>query len=266
MNLTDFLEKWGHALFEAPLAIPSRQGEPPELAEIRLALLDQVRTGSYRAGGRKVFPYDLVRLFLRGIERSRAAAFNGKFFQQYLEQELRTALEKAECRFPEALRVEVETSPELPGPGEEWLRVETLARSVTAAPGAGVAKLTVVEGEATVPALPLDKPNVYIGRTAEVHRSEGMRRRNDLVFAADTEINRTVSREHAHIAHLEAAGEYRLHNDRWYPLGGPGGGDCATWIVRRGISEAEHRGTRGTKLEHGDEIRFGRAVVRFEVG
>lgn len=264
MNLTDFLEKWGRTLFEAPLALPSRQGEPPELAEIRLALLDQVRTHSYRAGGRKVFPYDLVRLSLRGIERSRGAAFHGKFFRQYLEQELRTSLVKSDCRFPEALHVDVETSPALPGPGEEWLHVETLARHV--ADGAlPAARLVVIEGEATVPTLALGRENVYIGRTAEVYRAEGMRRRNDLVFAADTEVNRTVSREHAHIAFDESSIEYRLHNDRWYALGGPGGGPCATWIVRKGVSEPVHRGARGAKLEHGDELRFGRAAVRFEL-
>jgi hypothetical protein len=265
MNLTDFLEKWGRTLFEAPLAIPSRQGEPPELAEIRLALLDQVRIHSYRAGGRKVFPYDLVRVALVGVERSRSAAFHGAFFRKYLEQELRTALDKSDCRFPEALRVEVETSPALPGPGEAWMKIETMARHVAEGSCSPAARLVVMEGEATVVALELDRRVVYIGRTAEVYRAEGMRRRNDLIFAADTEINRTVSREHAHICFDESAGEYRLHNDRWYPLGGSGAGACATWIVRKGVSEPVHRGARGARLEHGDELRFGRAAVRFEL-
>src|SRR5512143_3481606 len=103
MNLTEFLEKWGHTLFEAPLTGAALAGEPPELAEIRLALFQQVRTHSYRAGGRRVFPYDRVRLFLLGIEKSRAAAFHGSFFRHYLEQELRGALGKSDCRYPESL-------------------------------------------------------------------------------------------------------------------------------------------------------------------
>jgi pSer/pThr/pTyr-binding forkhead associated (FHA) protein len=266
MNLTDYLEKWGRTLFEGPLAIASREGEPPELAEIRLALFEQARSKSYRAGGRRVFPYDRVRLFLLGIEKSRAAAFHGKFFCHYLEEELKTALGKSDCRYPETLRVEVDTSHALPGPGEPWLRVETFAVDPAAESAAPAARLVVLEGSANATSIPIDRENVYIGRAPDVYSSEGMRRRNDLVFGGDSEINRSVSREHAHITWDQATGEYRLHNDRWYALGGPGPSNPGTWIVRKGVSQPVHRGTRGTKLEHGDELRFGRAAVRFEVG
>jgi hypothetical protein len=266
MNLTEFLEKWGRTLFEAPLGAGPRAGEPPELAEIRLALFDQARSHSYRAGGRRVFPYDRVRLFLLGIERSRAAAFHGQFFRHYLEQELKNSLEKSDCRFPEGLRVEVETTPDLPGPGAPWMRIETVAAEPASAASVPAARLLVLEGDAHPPALAIDREHVYIGRAPDVYSAEGMRRRNDLVFAADTEINRTVSREHAHISWDRAIDEYRLHNDRWYPLSGAGAGSPGTWIVRKGVSQPVHRGTRGTKLEGGDELRFGRAAVRFELG
>jgi hypothetical protein len=265
MNLTEFLEKWGRTLFEAPPP-GAHGGEPPELAEIRFALLEQVRVKSYRAGGRRVFPYDLVRLFVLGIETSRAAAFQGRFFRRYLEDELKNALHKADCRYPETLRVEVETTPALPGPGEQWMRVETLASAPEGRGPAPAARLVVLGGEANVGSLPVDRENVYIGRDPDVYSAEGIRRRNDLVFAADTEINRTVSREHAHIAWDRAAGEYRLHNDRWRPLGGPGPGNPGTWIVRKGVSQPVHRDARGTRIENGDEILFGRAAVRFEIG
>ena len=49
----------------------------------------------------------------------------------------------------------------------------------------------------------------------------------------------------------------RLFNDRWYQRGA----ECGTWIVRDGLSREEHRDPRGTKLEAGDEIHFGTAVV-----
>ena len=71
MNVGQFLEKWGRTMFERPLATAPDPEEPPELAEIRLAILDQVREKSYRSGGRKVFPYDLLRVELRGVEQSR---------------------------------------------------------------------------------------------------------------------------------------------------------------------------------------------------
>ena len=74
MNLSDFLEKWGKTLLEAPLATSSatltRDGDPPELAEIRHAVLDEIRRKSYRAGARKVFPYDLIRVSMRGSSSS----------------------------------------------------------------------------------------------------------------------------------------------------------------------------------------------------
>ena len=52
MNITEFLEKWGRTLFESPLARTAPLESPPELAEIRFAVLEEVRRHSYRAGAR----------------------------------------------------------------------------------------------------------------------------------------------------------------------------------------------------------------------
>jgi len=260
MNLTDFLEKWGRTLLEAPLASRPNPDEPPELAEIRMAALDEIRAKSYRSGGRKVFPYDLLRVRLHGVEEGRAAVYAGRFFRKYLEQEVRNALAHEACRYPESLRVEVEVAIGLPQRGENWLAVEAGQQEHTNQ-GAG-AKLVVREGAANVAEIRLNKARTNIGRAADVMRSEGLHRRNDLVFASDTEVNRSVSREHAHIGFDKASGEYRLFNDRWYQLGSH---DCGTWIVRDGMSLEVHRNTRGTKLESGDEIHFGLAVVEFQL-
>jgi hypothetical protein len=260
MNLSDFLEKFGRTLFEAPLAAAPSPEEPPELAEIRLAVLDQVREKSYRSGGRKVFPYDLLRIELRGVEESRSSVFAGIFFRKYLEGEVRRALAGAGCRYPEGLRVAVEVTSGLPKPGESWLRIEP-GLAEQAGETATVARLVVREGTANVSEVQLNKARINIGRNVDVIRAEGLFRRNDLAFAEDTEVNRSVSREHAHILFDKAAREYRLFNDRWYPLGSH---DCGIWIVRDGFSQEVHRNSRGAKLEPGDEIHFGRAVVLFE--
>jgi hypothetical protein len=228
------------------------------LAEIRLAILDQVREKSYRSGGRKVFPYDLLRVELRGVEQSRAPVFTGQFFRKYLEQEVHGALRTAGCRFPENLRVDVTASVGLPTRDEPWMVVEAVSREQAASRAS--ARLAIRDGAANVAELPLEKARINIGRVLDVYRDAGLLRRNDLYFAAETEINRTVSREHAHIVHDGVSGEYRLFNDRWYPRGG----DCGTWIVRDGMSQEVHRNPRGTKLEAGDEIHFGKAVVVFE--
>ena len=77
--------------------------------------------------------------------------------------------------------------------------------------------------------------------------------------------DRTVSREHAHIAFHKRSGEYRLYNDRWYKQGHKGDGGCGLWIIRDGLSQEVHRNARGTRLQHGDEIHLGRAVVKFQL-
>jgi hypothetical protein len=264
MTINEFLEKWGRTMFETPVAVPLKAGvrdEPPELAEIRLAVLDQVRQKSYRSGGRKVFPYDLVRVDMRGLEESRRAMFAGRFFRKYLEQELHDALRDAGCRFPENLNVEVRASGGLPQRDENWLTVEVGAQGGSARQ---VARLVVKEGTANASEVRLEKARTNIGRVVDVYRAAGLFRRNDLAFAADTDINRSVSREHAHILYDPATAEYRLFNDRWYPRGESNQGECGIWIVRDGMSQEVHRNARGTKLEPGDEIHFGQAIVVFE--
>jgi hypothetical protein len=259
MNLGQFLEKFGRTMFERPLATSPDPEEPPELAEIRLAILDQVREKSYRSGGRKVFPYDLLRVELRGVEQSRQPIFAGQFFRKYLEQEVHNALRTGGCRYPENLRVDVAASVGLPQRGEEWLVVEAVSLEQAGA-AKPAARLVVQEGAANTAELVLEKARINIGRVVDVYRDAGLYRRNDLAFAGETDINRSVSREHAHIQHDGVSGEYRLFNDRWYPRGG----ECGTWIVRDGMSQEVHRNARGTKLERGDEIHFGKAVVVFE--
>lgn len=265
MNLGDYLEKWGRTIFESPLATAPNPDEPPELAEIRLAVLDQISEKSYRSGGKKIFPFDLLRVTLRGVDESRLGVFTGRFFQRYLEEEVHRALKGAGCRFPEYLTVTVEASTGFPQHGEEWLVVDATSQQPKASASRPVARLVVSDGTATAPEISLDKLRTNIGRVVDVYRSEGLHRRNDLAFVEDTEINRSVSREHAHIQFDKTSGAYRLFNDRWYPRGAPRPSECGTWVVRDGMSLEVHRDSRGFKLEPGDEIHFGRAVVRFEV-
>jgi hypothetical protein len=262
MTVGDFLEKWGRTLFEAPLATSPKPEEPPELAEIRLAVLDRIREKSYRSGGKKVFPYDLLRVEMRGVQAERRDIFAGRFFRQYLEGEVRAALHDSGCRFPDNLRVHVEPVEELPQPGEDWIAVQAASQGNDGLVARHVGKLIVREGLANAAEIRLEKARTNIGRVVDVYRAEGLYRRNDLAFEAGTEINNSVSREHAHILYDRASGEYRLFNDRWYPRGRAV--ECGTWIVRDGMSQEVHRTSRGTRLQHGDEIHFGRAVVIFE--
>jgi len=155
-------------------------------------------------------------------------------------------------------------SDELPGPEGIWLWIETeTEKKRSKLPARRAAKLTVMEGKANVRDLPLEKKRVNIGRTVTVYRNEGLSRRNDLAFSEETDINRTVSREHAHVEYDDADGYYRIYNDRWYKRNEKGEGSCGIWIVRDGLSQEVHRNERGTRLEPGDEIHLGKAVLRF---
>jgi hypothetical protein len=251
MNISEFLEKFGRTVLEAPLATGSNPEAPPELAEVRIAVLDQIREKSYRVGGKKVFPYDLLRVGMRGVEENQAGLFAGRFFRQYLEQEVRAFLRDAGCRYPETLRVDVQATVGLPRSGEPWLTVEAASQE----PARAMQACLVARGIT----FPLAKDRMNIGRVADVYRAGGLSRRNDIVIDDET-----VSREHAHILHDRVTGEYRLFNDRWYARG-PRPGECGIWIMRNGAGQEVHRDSRGAKLEPGDEIRLGDVVLFFEL-
>ena len=266
MRISEIIERFGRTVFEAPFgALAETIGDSPEVAEIRIAMLDEVKKKIQRAGGKALFPYNLVRISIRAGGND-TAVFEREFFRKFFEEEVRKGISKESCRYPEDLRVEIRISG---GDQENWLLIETLAEDipVVAEPvrSRRVARLIVVAGNANKSEVPLQKARVNIGRLVDVYKSEGLSRRNDLAFAEDNPINRTVSREHAHILHEKKTGEYRLFNDRWYKRGDKRESNCGLWIVRDGMGQEVHRDTRGTRLLPGDEIHLGKAVLKFQM-
>ncbi len=266
MRISEIIERFGRTVFEAPFgALAETIGDSPEVAEIRIAVLDEVKKKIQRAGGKALFPYNLVRISIRAGGND-TAIFERDFFRKFFEEEVRKGISKESCRYPEDLRVEIRISG---GDQENWLLIETLAEDmpVAAEPvrARRVARLVVVAGNANKSEVPLQKARVNIGRLVDVYKSEGLSRRNDLAFAEDSAINRTVSREHAHILHEKKTGEYRLFNDRWYKRGDKRESNCGLWIVRDGMGQEVHRDTRGTRLLPGDEIHLGKAVLKFQL-
>ena len=266
MKISELIERLGRTVFEAPFGANAQAiGESPEVAEIRIAVLDEVKKKIQRAGGHALFPYNVVRIQIRAAA-DEGAVFERDFFRRFFDEEVRKGLSKEACRFPEDLRVEIRATSE----EGKWLRVETIAEET--APMADeaprvrkAARLVVSSGTANKSEIPLQKARTNIGRLTDVYKSEGLSRRNDLAFAADNPINRTVSREHAHIVHDKKTGEYRLFNDRWYKRGDKAENNCGLWIVRDGMGQEVHRDTRGTRLLPGDEIHLGKAVLKFQV-
>jgi len=266
VKISELIERLGRTVFEAPFGANAQAiGESPEVAEIRIAVLDEVKKKIQRAGGQALFPYNVVRIQIRA-EAEEGAIFERDFFRRFFDEELRKGLSKEGCRFPEDLRVEIRA---VEGNGK-WLHVEMLAEEIAPLPeepprARRTARLVVSAGTANKSEIPLQKARTNIGRLGDVYKSEGLSRRNDLAFAEDNPINRTVSREHAHISHDKKTGEYRLFNDRWYTRGNKAENNCGLWIVRDGMGQEVHRDTRGTRLLPGDEIHLGKAVVKFQI-
>jgi hypothetical protein len=270
MKISEIIERLGRTVFEAPFGATAQvMGESPEVAEIRIAVLDEVKKKIQRAGGQALFPYNVVRIRIRAAANE-GAVFEGEFFRRYFDEEVRRGLSKEACRFPEDLRVEIRAAGGESNEAGRWLRVETVAAEPAPATEEAprvrrAARLVVAVGAANKPEIPLQKARVNIGRLTDVYKAEGVSRRNDLAFAEDNSINRTVSREHAHILHDKKTGEYRLFNDRWYKRGNKAENNCGLWIVRDGMGQEVHRDTRGTRLLPGDEIHLGKAVVKFQI-
>jgi hypothetical protein len=267
MPVSNMIEKLGRAIFEAPFGTHKIAKDAPELAEIRLAVLDAVKAKSHRASGRSVFPYNLVRINLVGVPDEQAAIFRGEFLSKYFAEELRNGLARSNYRFPDDLHVEITTAAKLPEPNQEWLTVDTLVTEKPAAQSVIAihppAQLTLETGSAKPAELSIAGPRINIGRTVEVYKEgAGLSRRNDLAFGEDDEISRSVSREHAHILQSQETGECRLVNDRAYK----GGANCGTYIIRDGFAIAVHRNARGTALISGDQIQLGQALLRFKLG
>jgi hypothetical protein len=263
MPVSNIIERLGRAIFETPFGGPKLSNDAPELAEIRIAVLDIVKEKAHRAGGRLVFPYNLIRVHLLGVPADQAPIFRSAFLSTYFAEELCNALTRSGYRFPADLAVDVITSEAMPGPGENWLRVETIIEEAKPEPVALLpqfARLAVTIGQAEPSQLTLERPWINIGRTRDAVQTGGPTRHNDIAFSEDDAISKSVSRQHAHIERDAKTGQYRLFNDRIYK----GAQQCGLYLVRAGVSQAIHRGGHGSVLQAGDEIHLAQAVIRFD--
>jgi hypothetical protein len=205
--------------------------------------------------GRRIFPYNHLRVRLASPDAARRALFQAAFAgpDRRLEQDVRECLEATRCDIPAGFAVELETVEDGPK-GFEILYDTSAAPARVAVP----ARLVVMRGKANQDSFTLTGGRTNIGRRKELTDSlERVIRRNDVVFeeGAD-EANATVSRGHAHVRLDRDTSEYRICDDS---------SEYGTRIFRSGRSiEVPPGGTRGERLRSGDEIYLGRACLRFE--
>lgn len=249
-----------------------------EPMEIRRAVLDEIESRIVSAGGgKRVFPFNRLRIFLLAPGAREKIELEAVVRDVWdLPAEIRERLAECGCPVPSDLRVDVEVT-EQGGPeyGERRYRIdfERVERSASAPPltpppGAGTVQmpmsstderptleLTVLKGTATRKVYSFPASRLNLGRMEEIVDDEGrVRRRNDVAFLEEGDINQTVSREQARILYDEASGELRLRAEH---------GASSTRILREGRSiDVSSRDTRGIRLQNGDEIYFGRACVK----
>jgi hypothetical protein len=118
--------------------------------------------------------------------------------------------------------------------------------------------LTIVNGTAEQASYVFSLPRVNLGRCAEVRDSLSRLVRTNHVAFVDLAgaSNDSVSRQHAHIEYVEATRHYRIRDDR---------SAQGTTIVRSGRTLSVPAGSRGVRLESGDEVMLGEVRLRVQI-
>ena len=236
--------------------------EPLEIAH---AVLDVVETQVQPAGrGRHVFPFNAVTVIVVAATREARARHTAVLEgAPTLHQRIVERLESMGCP-ADGLSVAVTFAPRAKA---NWLASdfhvvfdrtgETPTATVNTAATPPTIELSVLQGHTDQPAYAFTQARVDVGRCAEVlDAGERLLRTNHLAFADGADpIDQSVSRQHAHIA-LGADGDYRLYDDR---------SAHGTGIVRNGRTVMVPAGTRGVRLQSGDEVVLGRARLRVRI-
>jgi hypothetical protein len=225
---------------------------PEGALEIRQLILEAVEEKIAELGcepGRP-FPYNLVRLRLAPRDRRHRKLLEGAFADRAeLGREIAARIARAGCRASEKLQVELEFDPPRPETSGAGLEID-FERRLRPLPRV---RFTILAGSIARKSFSFEAERIHIGRGAEVMAvAGGLVRRNDIAFDS---ANPSVSRRHAHVA-------YRQDDCRFYLV--DDNSKTSTLVIRRGqIREAGHGDPRGIRLEDGDEIRVGKAILQF---
>jgi FHA domain-containing protein len=238
---------------------PWMKGTSP--LEIRRAILDDVESRVIAVGGgKRLFPFNRLRVHLLAPELQVRTELEAVVREGWnLKDEVMARLRERECSVPPGLEVDVAFE-EAASPNfterrfwVEYARAEAVPIPEVTAVARPTLEVTVLKGTATQHVYELDGERIYLGRLDEVVDSDGrVRRRNDVAFREEGEINHTVSREHARIAW--DGGGYWLRTEQ---------NASGTRIYRSGKTiDVSAHDRRGVRVQSGDEVHLGRAVVK----
>lgn len=245
------------------LVKPWTMGTEP--MELRRAVLDDVESRVVIAGGgKRVFPYNRLEVRLLADSAEQREALEAIVREAWdLRHEVTDRLRDSRANVVPGLEVDVQVTEEArPEFGDRHWHVVYHRDEVSASAGPGrrpTLVLTITQGRAQQVVYSFDSHDrITLGRLDEVLDEEGrVKRRNDVAFLEEGEVNRTVSREQARILWDAESGEYRLRTEP---------GASGTRILRDGRTiDVSAQDRRGVRLLAGDEVYLGKACLKVAI-
>jgi FHA domain-containing protein len=233
---------------------PDAAATPLELLQ---AALDQLERHTQPSGrGSRVFPYTRIVVHVAQPDADRPAL--AAVFDR-LTMRLRERLAELRCDMPADVQARVAFDESAPkGRGVMW--VECSGDDGSACRPAVDRELppivaSVVKGQCEQAEYRFQNGGIAIGRGAELTDTAGRVRRNDVVFLDVRDgASETVARAHARLAFDPGSRSYHLFNES---------GSNPTFVRRAGRSlPVAPRDPRGMRVQSGDEIQLGRAVLK----
>ena len=236
-----------------------------EPLEVVHAILDAVEERLEPAGrSQHVFPFNRIKVSVVASSPETRARFSAVFdADPTLEDRVTKRLHDAGCE-PASLNIKTAY---VSRPASHWSKPDfhiefaRVSQAELPSPARAPApdlKVTIVHGLAERPSYSFSLPRVNLGRCAEVRDSRNrLIRTNHVVFTdSPADPNQSVSRRHAHIDYASDLFYYRVCDDR---------SAQGTSIVRNGETIVIPAGSRGIRLESGDDIVLGEARIRVRI-
>ena len=226
--------------------------------ELRAAVIDAIEQKIAVTGvEQRTFPYDQIVVRLVAPADVDKATLEKLFAD--LGSRVRERLREVRCEAPRTLDARasfLKKTPPAWAPGQLFA-ISYAARAGLEAESSSsswpLVKVTVVKGIATKKVYAFREPAILIGRTEEATDTKGRIRRNHVAF---DDRHRAVSRAHARLKYDKARGEYRLLDE---------GSARGTRIVRGDTMMTVPRDPRGVRIQSGDAIQVGDAVLRVTI-
>lgn len=240
---------------------------PREPLEVVHAILDAVEEEVQPAGrGTHVFPFNRLKITVAAPTREARARLEALFDgSPTLHDRILSRLQAVGCGAIELtakVSYVAQAAAEWPHPQchVEFARAGSVTQPVSsqaAAPRQRI-QLDVVNGTAHRASEPWTPARIDIGRCVEVrdHRQRLIRTNQIAFLDQGAGVNETVSRCHAHVEYHDGSAGYRVYDDR---------SAHGTGVLRKGRTIAVSPGSRGVRLQTGDEIVLGEARLRVTI-